>query len=65
MSPMQEESKGKSISHLIKFSGMALENPGDTNDLMNLAKEETGHEARKAGDREEIPVKVTLWKNGF
>ena len=62
---MQEEPKGKLVSCLIIFSGMALENPGGTNDLMNLAREETGNEARKAGDREEIPVKVTLWKNGF
>ena len=61
---MLEVSKGKLTAHLKLFSGMALENPGDTNDLMNLAKEESGNE-RKAGDREEIPVRVTLWKNGF
>ena len=61
---MLEVSKGKLTANLKLFSGMALENPGDTNDLMNLAKEESGNE-RKAGDREEIPVRVTLWKNGF
>ena len=55
--------RGKSYKHLNLFSGMALENPGDTNDLMDLAGK--GGVERQAGDKEEVPVKVTLWKNGF
>ena len=42
---------------------MALENPGNTDDLMKLA--EKGGVQKEKGDGEEIPVKVTLWENGF
>jgi UBX domain-containing protein 1 len=60
---MLEVLRGKYKQHLNMCSGMALENPGDTNDLMDLAGK--GGVERNEEYKEEVPVKVTLWKNGF
>jgi len=47
------------------FSGMELQNPGDTNDLMKLAEEGGAAKDYKEGDGDEISIKVTLYENGF